>query len=196
MWNFEWFSSPHGPLLLQNQFFIQFHNISHPGVWALRMIIYTIVWPRMSRDIGLWARSCLSYQRSKITHFYSPVPSTPSCSNPEIFSCSRWYCWTLTFQSRIYIPSHHDGQDYKMAWGCSLVLHLLIVMCLCFHLNMNLQVRSSSCSHIQGSQFSICSNPGSTLQRILSWLWKHRIRRSKTILEIMSQKVVILSLFF
>ena len=77
VWNFEWFSSPHGPLLLQNQFFIQFHNISHPGVWALRMIIYTIVWPRMSRDIGLWARSCLSYQRSKITHFYSPVPSTP-----------------------------------------------------------------------------------------------------------------------
>ena len=67
------------PVLLRRQLFNQLHNVSHPGVRASRRLISArFVWPGMSRDVGLWAKSCISCQKSKIsTHVHSPVPSIP-----------------------------------------------------------------------------------------------------------------------
>ena len=41
-----------------------------------RLLSSKIVWPGLSKDVGLWARSCLRCQQSKIqSHMKSPVPS-------------------------------------------------------------------------------------------------------------------------
>ena len=46
----------------------------HPGDWSHKQF----VWPGMSLDVGLWAKSCIPCQKSKIsTHVHSTVPSIP-----------------------------------------------------------------------------------------------------------------------
>ena len=43
-----------------------------------RLVSTKFVWPGLSRDVGLWAESCLWCQRSKIsTHIRSFVPAIP-----------------------------------------------------------------------------------------------------------------------
>ena len=43
------------------------HSSSHPGIGASRRLLSTrFVWPGLSQDVGLWARSSLRCQRSKI----------------------------------------------------------------------------------------------------------------------------------
>ena len=53
------------------------HGLLHPGVRASwRLLLSKFVWPGLSKDVGLWARSCLRCQQSKIqSHVKSPVPS-------------------------------------------------------------------------------------------------------------------------
>ena len=67
------------PLQLRRQLFNLLHDVSHPGVRASRRLVSTkFVWPGLSRDVGLWAKSCLRCQRSKIsTHVHSSVPAIP-----------------------------------------------------------------------------------------------------------------------
>ena len=67
------------PLQLRRQLFNLLHDVSHPGVHAsLRLVSTKFVWPGLSRDVGLWAKSCLRCQRSKIsTHVHSSVPAIP-----------------------------------------------------------------------------------------------------------------------
>ena len=64
---------------IQRKLFKQLHSISHPGVRASnRLISSRLVWPGMSRDVGLWAKSCISCQKSKIsTHVHSTVSPIP-----------------------------------------------------------------------------------------------------------------------
>ena len=61
------------PQQLQRQLFNLLHDVSHRGVHVSRRLISTkFVWPGLSRDVGLGAKSCLQCQRSKIsTHFHS-----------------------------------------------------------------------------------------------------------------------------
>ena len=67
------------PLQLRRKLFEQLHNISHPGVRASKTLITSrFVWPGMSRDVGSWAKSCISCQKSKIsTHVHSTVSPIP-----------------------------------------------------------------------------------------------------------------------
>ena len=67
------------PLQLGRKLFDQPHGVSHPGVRASRRLISSrFVWPGMSRDVGLWAKSCIPCQKSKIsTHIHSTLPSIP-----------------------------------------------------------------------------------------------------------------------
>ena len=61
------------PLQLRRKLFEQLHNISHPGVRASRRLMSSrFVWPGMSRDVGLWVKSCIPCQKSKIsTHVHA-----------------------------------------------------------------------------------------------------------------------------
>ena len=48
------------PLQLRRKLFEQLHGVSHPGVRASRKLISSrFVWPGMSRDVGLWTKSCI-----------------------------------------------------------------------------------------------------------------------------------------
>ena len=95
------------PLQLRRKLFIQLHSISHPGVRASKRLISSrFVWKGMSRDVGLWAKSCISCQRSKIsTHVHStgsplPVPT-------RRFSHVMWILLVLFHQAmvlRIFSP--------------------------------------------------------------------------------------------
>ena len=66
-------------LQLCRKLFDQLHGVSHPGIRASRRLISSrLVWQGMSRDVGLWAKSCIPCQTSKIsTHIHSTVPSIP-----------------------------------------------------------------------------------------------------------------------
>ena len=113
------------PLQLRHKLFIQLHSISHPGVRASKRLISSrFVWPGMSRDVGLWV---------KIVYFMPKIQDLNSCSffsfsysrtNLEIFSRSCGFCWSSSIKPRFYISFHHDRQNYEMARGRSLVLHL------------------------------------------------------------------------
>ena len=65
------------PVSLLHQLFLSLHGISHPGVRASRRLLSSrFVWPCLAKDVGLWARSCLRCQQSKIqSHVRSSVPS-------------------------------------------------------------------------------------------------------------------------
>ena len=78
------------PLQLCHQVFNILHNSSHPGIRASRRLVSSrFVWPGLSRDMGLWAKSCLQCQWSKIqNHVHSCVLAipVPSCKFSHIFS--------------------------------------------------------------------------------------------------------------
>lgn len=47
--------------------FYAIHNLSHPGIRTSRqMIKEKYWWPNMNRDIGLWAKTCIVCQKSKV----------------------------------------------------------------------------------------------------------------------------------
>ena len=55
------------PEVLHKPLYLALHNVSHPGIRSsLRLVSTRFVWPGLSRDVGLWARSCLQCQWSKI----------------------------------------------------------------------------------------------------------------------------------
>ena len=67
------------PGSLQKPLFLQLHGLSHPGVRASRRLNSKhFVWKNISKDVGLWANSCISCQKSKIqTHIHSSAPQIP-----------------------------------------------------------------------------------------------------------------------
>ena len=67
------------PEVLRKPLFLALHSISHPGVRGSRRLVSArFVWPGLSRDVGVWARSCLQCQRSKIqNHVKTSVPAIP-----------------------------------------------------------------------------------------------------------------------
>ena len=67
------------PLQLCRQLFNLLHDTFHPGVQASQMLISArFVWPGLSHELGVWARSCFLCQQGKIqTHIHSTVPAIP-----------------------------------------------------------------------------------------------------------------------
>ena len=67
------------PVVLHHQLFLALHKISYPGVPASRRLLLSrFVRPGLAKNVGLWLRSWLRCQQSKVqTHVRSPVPSIP-----------------------------------------------------------------------------------------------------------------------
>ena len=52
---------------LRGDLFKLLQSSSHPGICASRRLLSAwFVWPGLSRDVGLWARTCLPCKQSKI----------------------------------------------------------------------------------------------------------------------------------
>ena len=65
------------PGSLQKPLFLQLHGLSHPGVRASRRLNSKhFVRKNISKDVGLWANSCISRQKSKV-HICSSAPQIP-----------------------------------------------------------------------------------------------------------------------
>ena len=64
---------------MRKNVFNAIHKISHPGKCASRRLVSrSFVWEFLSKDVNLWAQSCLDCQRSKIqSHVKSPVQHIP-----------------------------------------------------------------------------------------------------------------------
>ena len=99
------------PKVLRQKLFLSLHGISHPDVRASqRLLSSRIVWPGLATDVGLWMRSCLICQQSKVqTHVCSPVPGIPvpgrRFSNVHLdlvgpLPSSQGFCYILTMIDR------------------------------------------------------------------------------------------------
>lgn len=73
---------PYVPASLRRQVFDSLHNLSHPGVKSSTALISSrFVWPGIKKDCRIWARSCNSCQRAKISrHVHSPFSTFTSPS--------------------------------------------------------------------------------------------------------------------
>ena len=73
-----------------------FHGLLHPGVRASgRLLSSNFVWPGLSKDVGLWTRTCLRCQQSKIHVHLDLVGLLPSSQGfsyllAMIDRTSRW----------------------------------------------------------------------------------------------------------
>ena len=86
-------SRPLVPSTLHHQLFLALHGLSHPGVHAYRRFLSSkFVWPGFAKDVGLWTRSCLRCQQSKIQSCVkSPVPRIPVPAGG--FPTCTWIWW-------------------------------------------------------------------------------------------------------
>ena len=63
------------PPSYRRQAFNMAHNLSHPGVRGSRTAVsQRFFWPGMNKDVGVWAKTCLSCQPSKVSrHTVAPL---------------------------------------------------------------------------------------------------------------------------
>ena len=89
----------HRPLVpeaMRKNVFNAIHKISHPGKRVSRKLVSrSFVWEFLSKDVNLWAQSCLDCQRSKIqSHVKSPGPLPQSDGFSYLFTIidrsTRW----------------------------------------------------------------------------------------------------------
>lgn len=68
---------PYVPEGLRKSIFQRLHGLSHPGIRTTRKLIsQKYFWPSMNKDIGIWARSCIPCQTSKVSrHTNAPLGS-------------------------------------------------------------------------------------------------------------------------
>lgn len=58
---------PYVPESMRRTIFQKLHGLSHPGIKASRKLIGDrYFWPNMHKDVGNWAKACVSCQKSKI----------------------------------------------------------------------------------------------------------------------------------
>lgn len=76
---------PYVPESFRKDIFNQVHRLSHPGIRTTRkMVSEKFFWPGMNRDVGLWAKTCIQCQRSKVQrHTVSHLQEFPPCSRLE-----------------------------------------------------------------------------------------------------------------
>ena len=102
---------PRPPVLLHKPLLLQLHGLSHPGVRASRRLISQhFVSKYLSKDVGLWARSCIPCQRSKIqTHTRSSAPHIPIPNRRfSHFQVNEWMNewinqWLLNYLNPVHI---------------------------------------------------------------------------------------------
>lgn len=59
---------PYIPERFRRQAFDSIHNVSHPGVRLSRKLVaQKYFWPGINKDVGIWAKTCIGCQRSKIS---------------------------------------------------------------------------------------------------------------------------------
>lgn len=70
---------PYIPSCFRQTIFNSLHNLSHPGVkTSIDLVKARYVWPHMSRDLRIWAKTCLPCQKSKVQrHTKSPLSPFP-----------------------------------------------------------------------------------------------------------------------
>jgi len=97
------------PEVLRKPLFLALHSISHPGVRGSRRLVSArFVWPGLSRDVGVWARSCLQLSTEKNTKPCENFCTSDSCSLETVFSCSHRNSWSSTVQSGLLLFVNHD----------------------------------------------------------------------------------------
>lgn len=76
---------PYLPQEFRKLAFYSIHNLSHPGIRTSRkMISQKFYWPGMNRDCGLWAKTCIPCQKSKINrHTISDIGNFPQAGRFE-----------------------------------------------------------------------------------------------------------------
>ena len=93
------------PTALCQQLFLALHGLSHPGTQASqRLLSSKFVWPGIDKDVGLWTRSCIRCQHSKIqSHMKSSIPRTPVPDRN--FSTCIWIWWGFCPPARGLVTS-------------------------------------------------------------------------------------------
>ncbi|KAL7295764.1 hypothetical protein TKK_0011105 [Trichogramma kaykai] len=67
---------PYIPLSLRRDVFHLFHRLAHSGPSATdKLLRRKYVWPRMTKDIALWVKNCLSCQQAKIARHTKLAPA-------------------------------------------------------------------------------------------------------------------------
>lgn len=76
---------PYIPRIYRNEIFNTLHNITHPGIKSTRkLLVSNYFWPGINKDASMWAKQCLSCQKSKITrHNISPLMQFPESERFE-----------------------------------------------------------------------------------------------------------------
>ena len=81
------------PEPMKRAVFESIYKVSHPGKWAsLRLISWSLVWEFLSKDVNLWAQSCISCQQNKVQNSSSPYPGSRMKILPHTFGPG----WTST----------------------------------------------------------------------------------------------------
>lgn len=72
---------PYLPESFRRIAFESVHNLSHPSVRGTRKLLSCkFFWPNMNKDIGVWSKSCIQCQQSKINrHTVSDLQQFPAC---------------------------------------------------------------------------------------------------------------------
>lgn len=66
---------PYIPEQFRRDIFRHIHNLSHPGIRASRrMVADRYFWRNMNKDVGLWAKTCVQCQKSKVTRHTKSEP--------------------------------------------------------------------------------------------------------------------------
>lgn len=101
---------PYVPLQYRRNVFNAIHNISHPGIRNTRkMITEKYFWPSMNNDIGLWAKTCIPCQKSKIhRHTNSELSSFPPTDRFEHMHCDIVGPLETTAQGHRYLITMID----------------------------------------------------------------------------------------
>lgn len=59
---------PYLPYIFRRTAFNTLHNLNHPGIRTSRQLVTErYFWPNMNKDVGLWAKTCIHCQKSKVT---------------------------------------------------------------------------------------------------------------------------------
>ena len=76
------YGRPIVPVSFRRRVFDAMHNLSHPSVRSTkRSVTKHFVWPHVAKDIGEWARECLTCQANKIhRHTKAPICEFPAIS--------------------------------------------------------------------------------------------------------------------
>ena len=118
----------HRPIVpepMRRAVFNSVHQVSHPGKRAPRRLVSrSFDWEFLSKDVNLWAQSCLDCQRSKVqSHVKSPVHHIPVPGRR--FSHILWIWLVLSLNPMVFYTSLSSLIDQQDGWRQFLLTQLL-----------------------------------------------------------------------